>query len=190
MHTCIRIYNDGSQVVEQREESEVESWLEYNTKHRFGCALFVDGECLQKGCYISEERCQQIKENLMKDKSVIGTADDTCCECHKPIKAWRSTTIGNVCLICFNPKKHQISEVVPTLNEDRSRRYGIRKGDIVTCKKDVTQQFPGNAEVTDISSPDNNRVTVAIDFGFRTKNKEVVAELLQIVTKIEDREDR
>jgi hypothetical protein len=63
MATCIRYYNDGSHVVDQRIGKDITIWLDFNKKYRPGCALFIDGDCKQTG-YLSVDRCIEIGKNL------------------------------------------------------------------------------------------------------------------------------
>lgn len=67
MAECIRLYSDGTHITNVREtKEEVESWLEYNKKYRFGTALFVDGKCVEKGVYLSKERCDAFEKELFQ----------------------------------------------------------------------------------------------------------------------------
>ena len=64
-------------------------------------------------------------------------------------------------------------------NKDRSRRYGIRVGDIVTyCKGTDTH------EIIDLGCGDNNAVYTMHE----GEPRKLVAEWCKIVTKVEDRE--
>ena len=68
-----------------------------------------------------------------------------------------------------------------TFNKDRTRRYGLRIGDIVKCNNNHSIQFPGTGEVVDFSF-DNNSVCVLVN----NKRITCVAEWLEIITKVED----
>jgi hypothetical protein len=72
----------------------------------------------------------------------------------------------------------------PFDNENRTRYYGLRKGDIVNLNG--MNGAPGyqNAEVIDYGVMDNNRVFVRRENGEET---DWVAEWCKIVTKVEDR---
>lgn len=63
MVECIRVYNDGSMAKSIRFPHEVDEWIKHNRLWRFGCALFVNGECKYRG-YLSQERCDEISLNL------------------------------------------------------------------------------------------------------------------------------
>lgn len=71
--TCVRVYNNGSWAYEPRLPDEVygsaedEGWIAYNKTWRPGCALFVDGECVELG-YLSPERAQAITDRLLAGK--------------------------------------------------------------------------------------------------------------------------
>jgi hypothetical protein len=66
MPECVRLYNDGSYVKEERTPKQVEAWLAYNKTFRFGTALFVDGVCKETGVYISKERCDEFEKKLKR----------------------------------------------------------------------------------------------------------------------------
>lgn len=65
-------------------------------------------------------------------------------------------------------------------NEQRTRYYGIRKGDIVNCDGHW-KQFNGDAKVIEYGLTDNNCVTVNVN----GKSVDVVAEWLNIKQKVE-----
>jgi hypothetical protein len=69
-------------------------------------------------------------------------------------------------------------------NKDRTRYYGLRKGDIVNLKGVNGDVGYLNAEVIDYGFMDNNRVIVRRANGEET---DWVAEWCQMVTKVEDR---
>ena len=76
----------------------------------------------------------------------------------------------------------------PFDNKDRSRYYGLRKGDIVNLKGLDGKVMFENAEVKDYGG-DNNRVYVEYETPGRFVLDEWVAEWCEMVTKVEDRED-
>ena len=67
-------------------------------------------------------------------------------------------------------------------NEKRTRYYGLRVGDIVSCEGRTLKQFTGEAKVVEYGFTDNNRVVVEQN-GHRF---DCVAEWLDIVKKVED----
>lgn len=67
-------------------------------------------------------------------------------------------------------------------NEKRTRYYGLRKGDIVSCESRHLKQFKGTAKVVNYGFSDNNCVVVEQD----GRSFDCVAEWLDIVTKVED----
>ena len=72
----------------------------------------------------------------------------------------------------------------PFDNENRTRYYGLRKGDIVKLKGVNGNVFYQNAEVIDYGMMDNNRVIVKPMSGDET---DWVAEYCEIIVKVEDR---
>ncbi len=69
-------------------------------------------------------------------------------------------------------------------NEERTRRYGLRVGDLVN--RSITNTITNSLEVISINGLDNNRVVVR---DLQTNHiYDEVAERCKIVTKVEDRE--
>lgn len=62
-HQCVRVYANGTRVVERRSPHQLNGWLEHNKLFRFGNALFVDGVCHANG-YLSVETCNGIAAEL------------------------------------------------------------------------------------------------------------------------------
>jgi hypothetical protein len=65
----LRAYNNGDKVAIDShshdftiEYASVDAWVEYNKHFRYGCALFVNGECVHRG-YLSQERCDTISQH-------------------------------------------------------------------------------------------------------------------------------
>lgn len=48
-----RVYNNGDRVTDLH--SHVEGWRAYNEANRPGCALFINGECIQRG-YLNDQQ--------------------------------------------------------------------------------------------------------------------------------------
>lgn len=63
MTISIRIYNNGSYVVNNVRPEDVEGHIEYNKTMRFGCALVVDGKIENEG-YLDEERIKNIVSTI------------------------------------------------------------------------------------------------------------------------------
>ncbi len=63
---CVRVYNNGDQVVLDIPDDEVEEWVEGNKLLRWGCALFVNGVCRAVG-YLGDERCVAIAKCLLEN---------------------------------------------------------------------------------------------------------------------------
>jgi hypothetical protein len=64
-----RVYPNGDKVTFisnspefAREYGTVEYWQTYNSKYRFGCALFIDGECVYDGCISNDLRAKIIAD--------------------------------------------------------------------------------------------------------------------------------
>ncbi len=67
MYSCIRVYNNSDEVHKTYFSlEEMEAWLDYNRKWRFGCALFVDGVCKYQG-YLCKERCDGLEEKFRRN---------------------------------------------------------------------------------------------------------------------------
>lgn len=63
MTISIRIYNNGSYVVNNVRSEDLEPHIEYNKTVRFGCALVVDGKIENEG-YLNEERIKDIVSTI------------------------------------------------------------------------------------------------------------------------------
>lgn len=59
----VRIYNNGSYVVNNVRPEHLEDHIKHNTTFRFGCALVVGGEIKNKG-YLDEDRIMTIYESI------------------------------------------------------------------------------------------------------------------------------
>lgn len=70
-------------------------------------------------------------------------------------------------------------------NENRNRYYGLRIGDIVSCREASLKQFVGQGTVIYYGFLDNNSVTVKVDE--TQKEVKCVPEWLTLETKVEDR---
>ena len=60
---CLRVYCTGDRTRKRLPVEAAKEWIEYNKKFRFGCALFVDGKCVQRG-YLSKRRVEEIKNEI------------------------------------------------------------------------------------------------------------------------------
>lgn len=60
---CVRIGSDGSQSVDVREPDVVRQWVRFNQDFRPGTALFVDGDCVDRGSRTKED-CDQISAQM------------------------------------------------------------------------------------------------------------------------------
>ena len=63
---CVRTYNNGNRVVSWLNARQAEEWVSYNAVFRFGCALFVNGECRNLG-YLGDERCNALAETYRQE---------------------------------------------------------------------------------------------------------------------------
>ncbi len=68
MFKCVRFYPNG----DKREilcihQMEVDGWLEYNKKYRFGNSLFVNGKCEHRGVYHTEAQCVELEKLLAEE---------------------------------------------------------------------------------------------------------------------------
>lgn len=59
MTISIRIYNNGSYVINNVRPEDLEPHIEYNKTMRFGCALVVNGKIENEG-YLNKDRIKQI----------------------------------------------------------------------------------------------------------------------------------
>jgi hypothetical protein len=69
--SCVRVYGNGEWVFEPRRYEEVEEWVAHNAKHRFGEALFVDGEC-RRGGYLQPADVTAIVVRLNQGRDPTG----------------------------------------------------------------------------------------------------------------------
>lgn len=65
--SVLRVYNDGSRVEKTIPIHEAATEVSYNMLRRPGCAVFVNGLCVQEG-YLSKERCMDITYELFATK--------------------------------------------------------------------------------------------------------------------------
>lgn len=100
----------------------------------------------------------------IKNKSINVTAS----------KLAQTEILGNT-ILCV------LSEI-PFNNEKRTRYYGLRIGDIVSCESRTLKQFTGEVKVVGYGFSDNNRVIVEQN----GRQFDCVAEWLDIVKKVED----
>lgn len=64
IHTCVRVYVSGDRATERFPSwDEVEKWVQSNRTLRFGCALFVDGVCVERG-YLCADHCKALESDL------------------------------------------------------------------------------------------------------------------------------
>lgn len=64
MFNCFRVYANGDRTKAlSLTEAEKNGWVEYNQTFRFGCALFVNNECVYRG-YLSEEEVKKVVGTL------------------------------------------------------------------------------------------------------------------------------
>ena len=66
-HFTVGVYNNNQYKTNVVRHEDLESHIEYNKTWRFGRALFVDGECVNKG-YLSDERIAEWTEKISKMK--------------------------------------------------------------------------------------------------------------------------
>jgi hypothetical protein len=60
-HTCFRVYNSGNQSEPLTlTPTEMKEWSEYNQTWRFGCAQFVDGQCVYLG-YLKPDQIEAVQ---------------------------------------------------------------------------------------------------------------------------------
>lgn len=59
--TSVRVYNNGDEVIQAVAKDDLSNHIEYNTIMRFGCALFIDGQCIHNG-YLDKDRIHTIEE--------------------------------------------------------------------------------------------------------------------------------
>lgn len=62
-YKAVRVYKNLDKVRYDLRPDEVDNWLDYNKKFRFGCALFLDSVCVYSG-YLNDEECSEISVTL------------------------------------------------------------------------------------------------------------------------------
>jgi len=66
--TIMRIYNCGDRVTQTLDRDAALREIEYSTRFRPGCALFIEAACVQTG-YLTPERCAAISEEIKAVKA-------------------------------------------------------------------------------------------------------------------------
>lgn len=67
-YKCVRVYLNGNMKRSYWDDG-IEDWVEYNSVFRFGNALFVNGECVQRG-YLTEESCKEYEKQFKAELSI------------------------------------------------------------------------------------------------------------------------
>jgi hypothetical protein len=62
-HLTVGVYNNDTCKTNGVSSENLADHIQYNTKFRFGRALFVDGKCVHRG-YLSEGRCNDWEEKI------------------------------------------------------------------------------------------------------------------------------
>jgi hypothetical protein len=75
IHTTVGVYSNLNAPFKSNgvKSERLDDHIKYNTDHRFGRALFVDGVCVYKG-YLSDEDIELVQEKVSKIRHDVDTA--------------------------------------------------------------------------------------------------------------------